>query len=224
MTASPIRVLVAESEALLGAAFRAGLEDNGLDVVAFVERSDDAVREARRLAPDVAVLSARLFPDDGVRTCATIKSSQLPIRVLVLSEHPDQELLLAAVEAGTDGYLDRSNRLEMLVSAIHKVHAGEACIPSAMLGVLLKSLIQRGRDEDSAVDRYSRLSAREKEVFALLAAGMDNGAIAEKLVVSRHTVRTHVQNVLEKLEVHSRMEAANLAMDFNLIERFAGKP
>lgn len=224
MTTSPVRVLVADSDPLLGAAFRAGLEDNGLEIVACVDRSDDAVREARRLVPDVAVLAAELSPGDAVSTCAAIKASLLPVRVLIVSERPDQELLLAAVEAGTDGYLDRSGRLEALVSAIHKVHAGEACIPSAMLGVLLRSLIERRRDEDSAVERYSRLSPREKEVLALLAAGMDNGAIAEKLVVSRHTVRTHVQNVLEKLEVHSRMEVANLAMDFNLVERFVGKP
>lgn len=224
MAAAPIRVLLAESDALLRAAFRAGLEDHGFDVVASVGRSDDAVLEVERQAPDVAVLSAELVPTDGARTCAGIKSVDLPVRVLVISEHPDQELLLAAVDAGADGYLDRSGPLEALASAIHRVYAGEACIPSEMLGVLLRRLIQRGRDEDSAVNRYSRLSRREKEVVALLASGMDNAAIAEKLVVSRHTVRTHVQNVLEKLEVRSRVEAANLAIDFNLVERFSGEP
>jgi DNA-binding NarL/FixJ family response regulator len=89
-----------------------------------------------------------------------------------------------------------------------------------MLGSLLRDLIQRRRHEDEAVELFSRLSKREKGVLALLAEGLDNDAIARELVISPHTARTHVQNVLRKLDVHSRMEAARLALDYNLVERF----
>jgi DNA-binding NarL/FixJ family response regulator len=218
-----IRVMVAEGHALFRAALRAGIgAEPDLEVVAEAGRSDQAIEEVRRQAPDVAVLSA-VAPADAIQVCAAIKAEGVGTKVLVVSELPDQTILLGAVEAGADGYLDSGRGLASLLAAIRQVHAGEACIPPGMLGVLLRCLIHRRRDEDAAVDRFSRLSRREKEVFGLLVEGKDNRAIAEALVVSPHTARTHIQNVLEKLEVHSRLEAATLAMEYNLLERFAVK-
>lgn len=217
----PIGVLVAESHTLFRAALKAGLEAEGdVEVVAEAGDRQEAETAVRRLVPDVAVLDATL-PGDGIGACASIKADDLATKVLILSEAPDEGVLLAAVEAGADGYIDRESSLSELVAAVRRLHSGEACIPPGMLGVLLRRLIERRRGEDSAVDRFSRLSRREKEVFALMVQGLDNRAIAAALVVSPHTVRTHAQNVLEKLKVHSRLEAATLAMEYNLIDRFA---
>ena len=218
-----ITVLVAECGALLRAALAAGLEDqHDVRVVATTGDSDEAVQAILSARPDVAIVDSGLSPRSGVEVCATLKALDVPTKVLILSDRSDQQLLLAAVEAGADGYADRSTDLHGLVTAVRRVHAGEACIPPEMLGVLLRHLIERRRGEDVAVDRFSRLSRREREVFALLVQGMDNRAIARALVVSPHTSRTHIQRVLEKLGVHSRLEAVFLASRYNLIERFGG--
>ena len=221
MSPPPVRVLVAQGHALFRAALKAGLRAQGVEVVAEACDGGGAVAEAKLHVPDVAVVDAGL-PGDGIATCASIKADdELTTRVLILGEGPDEAVLLAAVEAGADGYVDREGSLSELVGAVRRLHAGEACIPPGMLGVLLRRLIERRRGEDSAVDRFSRLSRREKEVFALMVQGLDNRAIAAALVVSPHTARTHAQNVLEKLKVHSRLEAATMAMEYNLIDRFA---
>lgn len=217
------RVLVADGRPLVRAALRAGLDaEEGVVVVAEAGSADDAVAGCRRLRPDVAVLDARLPPAGGVAGCALVKSEDLPTRVLVVSEHADEDCLLATVEAGGDGYSEWSGGVAGLASDVRRLRDGESCIPPGMLGVLLRRLIQRGRQADLVVDRFSRLSRREREILALMVEGMDNQAIARALVISPHTARTHVQNVLGKLDVHSRVEAAAVAMEFGLIERFMG--
>lgn len=221
---APIRILLAEGHALFRAALQAGLEaEDGIEVVSAVGRDEQAVQEAERVAPDVALIDAALPATGGVKVAAAIKASDLRTAVLIVSEIADPGTLFSAVEAGADGYLDRSGTLSDLVAAIRRVHSGHACIPPELLGALLRRLILRRRDEDLAVERFGRLSRREREVAALLVKGLDNRAIAEALVVSPHTARTHIQSVLEKLEVHSRLEAATFAMEHNLIERFAAR-
>lgn len=217
------RVLVADARPLVRAALRVALDaEDGVVVVAEAADTEEAVAEAHRVRPDVVLLDAHLPPGGGVEACARIKSAELVTRVLVVSEHPDEERLLAAVEAGGDGYSEWSGGIAGLTADIRRLHAGEASIPPGMLGLLLRRLIQRGREADQAVDRFSRLSRREREILALMVEGMDNHAIARVLVISPHTARTHAQNVLSKLGVHSRVEAAAVAVEFGLIERFMG--
>lgn len=217
------RVLVADARPLVRAALRVALDtEDGVVVVAEAADTEEAVAEAHRVRPDVVLLDAHLPPGGGVEACALLKSADLVTRVLVVSEHPDEERLLATVEAGGDGYSEWSGGIAGLTADIRRLHAGEASIPPGMLGLLLRRLIQRGREADRAVDRYSRLSRREREILALMVEGMDNHAIARALVISPHTARTHAQNVLAKLDVHSRVEAAAVAVEFGLIERFTG--
>lgn len=217
------RVVVADGRPLVRTALRVALDaEGGVVVVAEAADTEEAVAEAHRVRPDVVLLDAQLPPGGGVEACALIKSADLVTRVLVVSEHPDEELLLAAVEAGGDGYSEWSGGIAGLTADIRRLHAGEASIPPGMLGLLLRRLIQRGREADRAVDRFSRLSRREREILALMVEGMDNHAIARALVISPHTARTHAQNVLSKLGVHSRVEAAAVAVEFGLIERFMG--
>lgn len=217
------RVLVADARPLVRAALRVALDaEDGVVVVAEAANTEEAVAEGHRVRPDVVLLDAHLPPGGGVEACALLKSAALAARVLVVSELPDEELLLATVEAGGDGYAEWSGGIAGLSADIRRLHAGEASIPPGMLGLLLRRLIQRGREADRAMDRFSRLSRREREILALMVEGMDNHAIARALVISPHTARTHAQNVLAKLDVHSRVEAAAVAVEFGLIERFMG--
>lgn len=117
-------------------------------------------------------------------------------------------MLLEVLDAGANGYLTRDAPLAELIRATRAVHGGETLVPPKMLGPLLSSLLRRKRDQDRAFERLARLTVREREVLALLAQGSDNDGIARALVISPQTARTHIQNILGKLEVHSRLEAA----------------
>src|SRR5919106_687622 len=130
---------------------------------------------------------------------------------VVLESESDVEVVAEArdgLEAGASGYLTKESPLAELIDAARAIHRGETLIPRRMLGALLARLIRRRREQDEALRRMSKLTRREKEVLALLAGGGDNDAIAQALVISPQTARTHIQNVLGKLGVHSRLEAA----------------
>lgn len=218
---TPILVLLAEERPLFRSALRASLEAGGdIVVVAEAGSTQQATADIRRAVPDVAVVAANLPPTGGIGVSSSVKASDVSTRILIVSEEPDEETLVAAVEAGADGYIDWGHGEDAVRSAVRRLHRGEACIPPGMLGVLLRSLIRRRREDDLALDRFSKLTRREREVLALMVEGMDNPGIARALVVSPNTARTHVQNVLTKLRVHSRLEAAALAMEHQLITRF----
>jgi DNA-binding NarL/FixJ family response regulator len=147
--------------------------------------------------------------------------------VLVLGTDDTPELLVAAIEAGADGYVTTDAAIEDLCAALENVAAGHAMIPPEMLGSLLRTLIERRREHSAAMERYLRLSERERQVLTLLVGGLDKEDIAAELVISAHTARTHIQNVLTKLEVHSRLEAVALAAELDLtdeIEPRSGGP
>ena len=214
-------MLLADQHALFRAAIAAALQSQDeFEVVGEAGDGDSAVSEVRRLNPDVAVLDAGLSVRDGVAACAAIKGAGLTTRVLVASDTADQQVLLAAVQAGADGYTTKQARLADLVGAVRLVSRGDACVPSNMLGALLHDLIERRREEDAALERFSQLSRREREVISLLVQGHDHDAIGKLLVISPETSRTHIQNSLSKLGVHSRLEATALVMQHNLLERF----
>jgi NarL family two-component system response regulator LiaR len=207
--AGPLRVLVADGHSLFREAVRTVLEsEEKLEVVAEAREGLQAVAEAARVRPDVVILDAALPNCDGIKATALIKKRLPDCKVLVLSGEADETTLVAAIEAGADGYLTKESPLAELIDAAQVVGRGETLIPRHMLGPLLSRLILRRREKDEALRRLSHLTRREREVLALLADGADNDIIAQKLVISPQTARTHIQSVLGKLGVHSRLEAA----------------
>lgn len=214
-----IRILIADEQSLFREAVRVVLERQAdLDVVAEARDGLQAVAEAERTRPDVAIVDAGLPNGDGVRATAMIKARVPECRVLVLSGEDDQRTLMSALEAGASGYLTKGSPLAELIDATRVVHEGNTLIPPRMLGALLAQLIRRRREQDEALRCASELTRREREVLALVAEGADNDAIAQALVISPQTARTHIQNVLGKLGVHSRLEAAALARQNGLVE------
>jgi DNA-binding NarL/FixJ family response regulator len=206
---SPVRILLADEHALFREAVRVVLEaEPDLHVVGDVSDGFQAVVEARRLRPDCVLLDSALASADGISATKRIKQDVPECNVLVLAGSEDQDALIEALEAGASGYLTKESPLEELIDAVRAVHRGETLVPPRMLGGLVSGLIRRREDQEDALRRMSRLTRREREVLALLARGAGNVAIAETLVISPETARTHIQNVIAKLGVHSRLEAA----------------
>jgi two-component system NarL family response regulator len=199
---------LADSHSLFRDAVRLVLS-SGTDLTVVGEARDglQAVAEAERTKPDVAMVDANLPNCDGIRTTAMIGERVPSCRILVLSGEEDQRVLFRALEAGAAGYLTKEYPLVDLIEAVRALHRGETLVPSRMLGPLLSTLFHRRTEQDEALRRISRLTRREQEVLALVAEGADNDDVAQALVISPQTVRTHIQNVLAKLGVHSRLEA-----------------
>jgi DNA-binding NarL/FixJ family response regulator len=204
-----IRLLLADQQSLFREAIRTGLEaEADLVVVGEARNGPDAVREAERTSPDVAIVDIALPITGGAHTCAHLLQRVPQCRVLVLGTDEDYRSLIEVLDEGAAGFLTKEAPLSDLIEATRAVHRGETLVPSRMLGPLLAALLRRRKERDSAYRRISHLTRREREVLALLSEGADNDGIAKALVISPQTARTHIQNILVKLSVHSRLEAA----------------
>jgi two-component system nitrate/nitrite response regulator NarL len=218
VSSEPIRVLLADEQSLFREAVRAVLQSEAdFDVVAEARDGLQAVTEAKRARPDVAILDAGLPNCDGIRATRLITEAVETCRVLVLGVGAEMGEMVEALEAGARGYLTKEIPLADLIEATRGLSRGETLIPPGMLGPLLAHLIHRHRDEEDARRKVMKLTRREREVLALLADGGDNDSIAQRLVISPDTARTHVQNVLGKLGVHSRLEAAAFALQTGVL-------
>ena len=221
----PIRVFIAVRAALLRDAMRTVLSaDEAFVVVGDAEDGARAVEEIGRLRPDVALLEADLPTCDGVRATREIRDRVPGCRVMIQSAGDDEHMLIDAVEAGAFAYLPTGSSLADIATAARAIHRGEALIPPRMLGTLLQRLIERSRDRERALNQVARLTKREREVLAILAEGGDNQAIARSLVISPETARTHIQKVLEKLGVHSRLRAVAFVTQNGLMEDLVAAP
>ncbi len=206
---SRIRILLADQHALFREAMRSVLDgQNDMTVVAEARTALDAIGEAERVMPDVVILDLELPMSHGAQTVASIMDRLPDCRILALSPREDYRTLVAVLDAGAHGFLTREAPLDDLIHATRAVRDGETYVPPGMLGPLLTGLLKRRREQDRAYERIAMLTRREREVLALLAQGADNAAIARALVISPQTARTHIQNILSKLAVHSRLEAA----------------
>jgi DNA-binding NarL/FixJ family response regulator len=202
-----IRILLADRQSLFREAIRTGLEaEADLRVVGEARDGPEAVAEAERTSPDIAIVDVNL--PRGARISSRIRERVPGCRILVLATDEDYQSLIEVLDEGATGYLTKEVQLADLVDATRAVHKGETLVPPRMLGPLIATLLGRRRERDAAHDRIAQLTRREREVLALLSEGADNEGIARALVISPQTARTHIQNILTKLSVHSRLEAA----------------
>jgi DNA-binding NarL/FixJ family response regulator len=209
---STIGVLLADRQALFRQALRSILEAEP-DIHVVGEASD--IAQVLSLAvdsqPDVVLLDEELAVGNAGHTGSLIRARVPGCRIVLLAAVDDEGSLLSAVEAGVTGFITKDSGLGDLLEGTRIVHRGEALIPRRMLGSLLATLLERQIREREAFLRVSRLTARERQVLELLASGANNRAIASILTISPDTARTHVQNLLSKLGLHARLEAARFA-------------
>lgn len=182
------------------------------------------VEEATRAAharPGVAILSAALPPDGGLRAAVAIARIAPECRIVLLSDEHDRASLIRAVQAGATGFVARVGPLSDLIAAFVAAMRGEAYVPAPMLEGVLRKAAGHPSDAGDPVSRIDRLTDREREVLAGLVMGDGSAQLGSRLGISPETARTHVQNVLSKLGVHSRLEAVALARRSGQIELWA---
>jgi DNA-binding NarL/FixJ family response regulator len=214
-----INVLIADEQSLFRQAVRSALEtEDDLTVVAEAGDGLEAIEAADRFSPHIALIDTELPKVNGISATRTMRERVPGCKVLVLSNHQDQAALFDAMQAGANGYLTKAIPLAELIEATRAVLRGETIVPPAMLGDLLSQLVQSKERQNEVLRRLSRLTRREREVLALLVEGADNDLVAQRLVISPETARTHIQNILSKLDVHSRLEALALVLRNNIVK------
>lgn len=212
-----IRVLLADEQWLFREAVCLVLDgEDDVEVVAQAADGVQAVTQADRTRPDVAVLSATLPNGDGMMAADAIVKRFPDCRVMLLSDEESLDVLIDAVQRGVCGYLSKRAPLPELLEATRAVCRGQMVVPDTMLGPLVQALVDRRRRWDESHRRLARLTPREREVLALVAEGGDNDSIAQALVISSETARTHIHNLLSKLGLHSRLEAASFVLQNGL--------
>ena len=205
-----IRVLVADDHAVVRQGLRTLLElQEDMSVVAEAADGEEAVELAAELHPDVALVDLVMPRRDGIETIRRMREVTPETRAIVLTSFLDEESLVPAVRAGAVGYLLKDAQPQELVRAVRTVHAGEALLSPAVTARLLER-VAGGREE-------APLTEREQEVLRLVARGLPNKRIARELGVSEKTVKTHVSNILAKLGVDDRTQAALYAVRAGLV-------
>lgn len=215
-----ISVLVVDDHALVRRGVIALLSGmNGVKIVGDAADGEAAVRLAHELEPDVILMDLRMPRLDGVGAIKQIKSARLKCKVLVISSFSEDELVIPALRAGANGYLLKANLPDLpdeLYNAILEVYAGGFPLDPVITAKVLRTFNDE-EDEDSA-PLHSELTERELAVLELVAAGLSDQQIGEKLLIGRRTVSTHVGNILTKLRVENRTQAAIFAIRHNLVD------
>ena len=213
----PIRVLIADDHERFRRGLRMVLEaDDGIEVVAEAANGQEAVAKVEELAPDVVLMDVRMPLQNGIEATRTIRGAFPSTRIVMLTVSDDEDDLFDAVKAGANGYLLKEVSIEEVADAVRAVVQGQSLISPSMATKLITefgSLARRAEEADAA---SPKLSDRELEVLRGVATGLSNEEIARQLAISPAAVRNHVGNILVKLQLRSRIEAALLAMEGRL--------
>ena len=218
----PIRTMIVDDHAL----FRRGLEmvleeEADIELVGQASDGSEAVEKAGESLPDIVLMDIRMPRSSGIEACRAMKEVAPSAKIVMLTISDEEEDLFEAIRAGASGYLLKDLPLDEVAETVRAVHGGQSLINPSMAGKLLTefaTLAKRDDEERAQQVPAPRLTEREMQVLKLVARGMNNRDIAKELFISENTVKNHVRNILEKLQIHSRMEAVMVAVREKLIE------
>jgi DNA-binding NarL/FixJ family response regulator len=215
-----LRVMVADDHAL----FRRGLQmvleaEPDIDLVGEASDGVEAVEKSQELMPDVILMDVRMPKRSGIEAAREIKDSLPHVKILMLTISDEEADLYEAIKAGASGYLLKEIPIEEVADAIRSVWAGQSRISPSMASKLLTEFAAMTKASDEKPQMPApKLTDREMEVLRLVAQGLNNRDIAGRLFISENTVKNHIRNILEKLHLHSRMEAVVYAVREKMIE------
>jgi DNA-binding NarL/FixJ family response regulator len=204
---SALRVVLVEDHALIRTGLRTSLRAIGYEVVGEAGDGVAALALVSELQPDVCVVDLGLPGKDGATLTREIKELGLPTRIVVLTMKEDEPTVIAAIQAGAEGYCLKASGLDVILDAIRTVAAGGAFFDPAIASLVLRRLLPQDADASA-----SPLTRRETEILTLISRGVSNNQIAEQLYVSLGTVKAHVAEILKKLSASDRAHAAAIAV------------
>ncbi len=215
-----VRVLLVDDHAILREGLKALLNlSEDIDVVAEASDGRQAIASVREYSPDVVVMDMAMPGMDGLEATRAIKRAQPNVQILVLTMHEGEDYFFKILAAGAAGYVLKRAAANDLITAVHAVARGEVFLYPAVAKKLVTDYIARVQaDEHGARTALDGLTAREREVLTLVAEGLANREIAERLTVSLSTVQTHYAHIVEKLNLHNRAALVKYAIRHGLID------
>jgi DNA-binding NarL/FixJ family response regulator len=203
-----IRVLIVDDHRTFAEALKTVIDlERGLVVTEVVTDGRSAIERVAVERPDVVVLDLEMSEVDGITATRRIKEADPDARVVVLSAREDEMLVAQAVEAGATGFVSKLRPVKDVTAAVRAAYRGESLLDAQEVDRALADLRDRREKDAVARMRINRLTPRQIEILQLMADGLAPDQIADRLEISRHTLRTHVQNILTKLGVHSKLQA-----------------
>ncbi len=210
----PIRVILADDHQVVRRGIKGFLEEGGIEVLAEAENGEQAVRLIQEHEPDVAVVDIQMPDFSGIEVARRVRQAGSSAGLLILTAFDDDPYILAAIEAGVNGYVLKTADAEEIVQAVHDVHAGQSVLDRALVGKVMHAVAAG----PSRAATFEVLSERELEVLQEAARGLTNKAIAVRLGISDRTVQGHLRSVFDKLQVINRTEAVVKAAQLGLVD------
>jgi DNA-binding NarL/FixJ family response regulator len=215
---TPVRVLLVDDDDLMRAGLTAVLSsDETIDVVGEAPDGRAAVERAIELRPDVVLMDVRMPGLDGIAATRELLTVSPNVKVVVLTTFEQDDYIFGALSAGASGFLLKRTRPEELIAAIHTVAAGDSLLSPSVTRTVIQRVAGQPAPDAGAEARLDELTARERDVLALIARGLSNGEIAATLVIEESTVKTHVRHILRKLRLRDRVQAVIFGYESGLI-------
>ena len=220
MTDTRMRVLVLDDHALFRFGLQELLEKRGIEVVAASGDCEEGIRLSHELQPDVVLLDMRMPQMSGLQVLRLLREQGLEMPIAILTTSRDENDLIESLQSGAQGYLLKDMEPDELLTALHQIVTGSTVVAPELAGILAR--VVQGEAPEARRTPFSVLTRREKEILCELADGGSNKVIARNLGISEGTVKLHVKSILRKLEVHSRVEAAVIAVEHRFCDRESG--
>ncbi|MGD2082278.1 MAG: response regulator [Chromatiales bacterium] len=216
-----MRVLLIDDHALFRIGLQELLERRGIDVIAAVGDCREGIRLVEETGPDVVLLDMRMPEMTGMEILRRLRAGGAPMPVVMLTTSREENDVIESLQNGARGYLLKDMEPDELIAALKSIVQGETVVAKELTAVLAKA-VQGGEEGAPVSDTFAELTPREREILCHLAEGQSNKVIARHLGISDGTVKLHVKAILRKLDVHSRVEAAVIAVERNLCARGQG--